>query len=108
MRRSKRCREMDKSVDGAKLYSLAEAIEILQKCPPVKFDQSVELSLKTGVDAQKSDQQVRGTVSLPNGTGKRIILVVFARGDKVKEALDAGADYAGNEELFEKIKDGWT
>lgn len=108
MRRSKRVREIDKSVDVSKTYSLSEAIEILKKCPPVKFDQSVELSLKTGVDAQKSDQQVRGTVSLPNGTGKRVVLVVFARGDKVKEALDAGADYAGNEELFEKIKDGWT
>ncbi len=66
----------------------------------------MELSLKTGVDAQKSDQQVRGTVSLPNGTGKRIVIVVFAKGDKIKEALDAGADFAGNEELFEKIKDG--
>jgi large subunit ribosomal protein L1 len=91
-----------------KVYSLAEAIEILQKCPPVKFDQSVELSLKTGVDAQKSDQQVRGTVSLPNGTGKRSTILVFAKGEKVKEALDAGADYAGNEEYFEKIKNGWT
>lgn len=108
MRRSKRVREIEKSVDVSKAYTLDEAIEILKKCPPVKFDQSVELSLKTGVDAQKSDQQVRGTVSLPNGTGKRVVLVVFARGDKVKEALDAGADYAGNEELFEKIKDGWV
>src|SRR5690348_13457977 len=108
MRRSKRIREIEKSVDVSKTYTLDEAIEILKKCPPVKFDQSVELSLKTGVDAQKSDQQVRGTVSLPNGTGKRVVLVVFARGDKVKEALEAGADYAGNEELFEKIKDGWV
>jgi large subunit ribosomal protein L1 len=108
MRRSKRVREIAKTVDVSKTYTLDEAIEILKKCPPVKFDQSVELSLKTGVDAQKSDQQVRGTVSLPNGTGKRMTLVVFARGDKVKEAQDAGADYVGNEELFEKIKGGWT
>ncbi len=107
MHRSKRFREIDKSIDATKLHSLDQAIEILKKCPPVKFDQSVELSLKTGVDAQKSDQQVRGTVSLPNGTGKRSIIVVFAKGDKVKEALDAGADYAGNEEYFEKIKNGW-
>ncbi len=85
-----------------------EAIEILKKCPPVKFDQSVELSLKTGVDVQKSEQQVRGTVSLPNGTGKRVVIVVFAKGDKVKEALEAGADFAGTEELFEKVKGGWT
>ena len=108
MSRSKRFREIEKSVDIAKMYTLDEAIEILKNCPPVKFDQTVELSLKTGIDAQKSDQQVRGTVSLPNGTGKRIVIVVFARGDKIKEALNAGADYAGNKELFEKLKNGWT
>jgi large subunit ribosomal protein L1 len=107
MHRSKRFREIDKVVDKTKAYPLDEAIEILKKCPPLKFDQSVELSLKTGVDVQKSEQVVRGTVSLPNGTGKRIVIVVFAKGDKVKEALNAGADFAGNEELFEKIKSGW-
>jgi large subunit ribosomal protein L1 len=107
MHRSKRFREMDKLVDKTKVYSLDEAIEILKKCPPVKFDQSVELSLKTGVDVQKSEQLVRGTVSLPNGTGKHITIVVFARGEKINEALNAGADFAGNEELFEKIKSGW-
>lgn len=107
-KKSKRFREIEKMVDVEKLYSLQEAIDTLKKCPPVKFDQSVELSLKTGVDARKSDQQVRGTVSLPNGTGKRVVLVVFARGEKIKEALDAGADYAGNEELLEKVKNGWT
>jgi large subunit ribosomal protein L1 len=107
MHRSKRFREIDKLVDIAKFYTVEESIEILKKCPPVKFDQSVELSLKTGVDVQKSEQLVRGTVLLPNGTGKRIIIVVFAKGEKIKEALDAGADFAGNEELFEKIKSGW-
>ena len=107
MHRSKRFREIDKLIDVTKAYTVDEAIEILKKCPPVKFDQSVELSLKTGVDAQKSEQLVRGTVSLPNGTGKSIVIVVFAKGDKIKEALDAGADFAGNEELFEKIKSGW-
>jgi large subunit ribosomal protein L1 len=107
MHRSKRFREIDKLVDITKSYPLDEAIEILKKCPPVKFDQSVELSLKTGVDVQKSEQLVRGTVSLPNGTGKRIVIVVFAKGEKIKEALNAGADFAGNEELFEKIKSGW-
>ena len=107
MHRSKRCREIDSQVDVTKAYTLDEAIAILKKCPPVKFDQSVELSLKTGVDVQKSEQLVRGTVSLPNGTGKRVVIVVIAKGDKIKEALDAGADFAGNEELFEKIKGGW-
>lgn len=104
---SKRFREIEKLYKTEKSYSLQEAIEILKKCPPTKFDQSVELSLKTGVEAQKSDQQVRSTVSLPNGTGKKIVLVVFARGEKIKEALDAGADFAGNEDLLEKIKSGW-
>ena len=107
MHRSKRFREIDKLVDVTKSYTLDQAIEFLKKCPPVKFDQSVELSLKTGVDVQKSEQLVRGTVSLPNGTGKRIVIVVFAKGEKIKEALNAGADFAGNEELFEKIKSGW-
>lgn len=104
---SKRFREIAKLASADKRYSLAEAIDILKKCPPVKFDQSVEVALKTGVDSSKSDQQVRGTVSLPNGTGKKMILVVFARGEKIKEALDAGADFAGNEELLEKVKNGW-
>jgi len=104
---SKRFREIAKLVDADKSYTIAEAIEVLKKCPPVKFDQSVEIALKTGVDSSKSDQQVRGTVSLPNGTGKKMVLVVFARGEKIKEALDAGADFAGNEELLEKIKNGW-
>jgi large subunit ribosomal protein L1 len=106
--KSKRFREIAKLVDPEKSYSLDQAIDILQKCPPVKFDQSVEVSLKTGVDIRKSDQQVRGTVSLPNGTGKNVRVVVIAKGDKLKEATDAGADYAGNEELLEKIKGGWT
>lgn len=105
--RSKRFREIAKLCKAEKSYTLQEAIEVLKKCPPTKFDQSVEISLKTGVEAQKSDQQVRGTVSLPNGTGKKMVLVVFARGEKVKEALDAGADFAGNEDLLEKIKSGW-
>ena len=104
---SKRFREIAKVVSSEKSYTISEAIDLLKKCPPVKFDQSVEVSLKTGVDSSKSDQQVRGTVSLPNGTGKKIVLVVFARGEKIKEALDAGADFAGNEELLEKLKNGW-
>ena len=90
---SKRFREIAKMYEIGKSYTLQEAVEILKKCPPTKFDQSLELSLKTGVEAQKSDQQVRGTVSLPNGTGKKVVLIVFARGEKIQEALDAGAAY---------------
>jgi large subunit ribosomal protein L1 len=106
--KSKRSREIAKQVDTQKVYKLEEAIAILQKCPPVKFDQSVDVALRTGIDLQKSDQQVRGVVSLPNGTGKKSVVVVFAKGDKVKEALEAGADFAGNEDLLEKVKEGWT
>lgn len=107
-RRSKRIREIAKSVDATKAYTIADAIAILKKCPPVKFNQTVELSLKLGVDPRRSDQSVRGTVSLPNGTGKTMKILVFAKGDKVKEALEAGADYAGHDELFEKVNGGWT
>lgn len=105
---SKRFREIAKKVDAQKLYTISEAIDILKQCPPVKFDQSVGLSLLTGVDPRKSDQHIRGTVSLPNGTGKTMVILVLAKGDKVKEALAAGADYAGNDELIEKINGGWT
>lgn len=99
---------MAKLVDQQKLYKIEEAIDILKKAPPVKFDQSVDLALKTGIDIQKSDQQVRGIASLPNGTGKKLRCLVFAKGEKVKEALDAGAAYAGHDELLEKVKGGWT
>ena len=107
-RSSKRNREIAKSLDPLKVYNVNEAIAILKEAPPVKFDQTVEISIKLGVDPKRSDQSVRGTVSLPNGTGKTIKILVFARGDKIKEALDAGADYAGHDELIEKINGGWT
>lgn len=95
-------------VDAMKAYTVAEAVELLKKCPPVKFDQSVEVSLKIGVDPRRTDQHVRGTVSLPNGTGKTMRILVFAKGDKIKEAMDAGASYAGHDELLEKVNGGWT
>lgn len=107
-RPSKRTREIAKMLEAQKAYDIKEAIAILKKCPPVKFDQSVDISLKIGVDPRRSDQHVRGTVSLPNGTGKSLKILVFAKGDKIKEALDAGADYAGHDELFEKVSGGWT
>ncbi len=107
-RQSKRNREIAGMVEPLKVYTIQEAIEILQRCPPVKFDQSVDISLKIGVDPRRSDQLVRGTVSLPNGTGKTLKILVFAKGEKVKEALEAGADYVGADELFEKVSGGWT
>jgi large subunit ribosomal protein L1 len=107
-RPSKRTREIAKKVDVTKTYTVQEAVEILKECPSVKFDQSIDISMKIGVDPRRTDQLVRGTVSLPNGTGKKIRILVFAKGDKVKEALDVGADFAGNDELFEKVNGGWT
>ena len=107
-RPSKRTREIAKKVEADKVYTLQEAVELIKNCPPIKFDQSVDISIKMGVDPRKNDQQVRGTVSLPNGTGKKMRILAFAKGEKVQEALDAGAEYAGNDELFEKVKGGWT
>lgn len=107
-KRSKRMQEIDKLVDKQKVYKLDEAIALLKKCPSVKFLQSINVALRVGIDVKKSDQQVRGTVSLPHGTGQSVVLVVIAKGDKAKEALDAGADFAGGDELLEKIKGGWT
>lgn len=95
-------------MDVTKTYTVKEAVEILKKCPPVKFDQTLDVALKMGVDPRRTDQHVRGTVSLPNGTGKTISILVFARGEKVKEALAAGADYAGDDELLEKVSGGWS
>lgn len=107
-KKSKRLKEVEKQYDAEKLYTLKEAVEILKSCPTVKFDQSVEVSLKSGINVKKSDQQVRGTVALPHGIGKEIKVLVFARGDKVKEAEEASADIVGNDDLFEKVKGGWT
>lgn len=106
--KSKRVREMHTLVDKEKRYLLEEAVELLQKSPSVKFDQTVDIAVRLGVDPKKSDQQVRGTVSLPHGTGKELVVLVFATGEKVSEALAAGAKYAGSDELFEKVKGGWT
>lgn len=106
--RSKRMKKIDALIDLNRSYSVEEAITALKKCPPVKFDQSLNIALKIGIDPKKSDQQVRGTVSLPNGTGQTVSVVVIAKGDKAKEAEAAGADYVGSEELLEKIKGGWT
>jgi len=109
MRRpNKRIREAIKKVDWVKPCSLSEAVVILKQFPPVKFDQTVEVALRMGVDPRKSDQAVRGTVSLPNGTGRKVRILVFARGEKVQEALAAGADFAGNDELLAKVAEGWV
>ncbi len=89
-------------------YPLEKAIELLKATPPVKFDQSLEVSLKLGVDPRKTDQGVRGTVSLPHGTGKAMRVLVFAKGDKALEAVNAGAEFVGFDEYFERVRNGWT
>ncbi|NGX48883.1 MAG: 50S ribosomal protein L1 [Candidatus Anoxychlamydiales bacterium] len=107
MKKSKRAKKISQIVEENQKLNTVEAIELLKKCPKLKFDESIEMSIKLGVDPKKSDQQVRGTVSLPHGSGKTLKVLVFAKANKVQEALDAGADYAGAEEYVEKIKGGW-
>ena len=105
---SKRYAECAKLVDSSKEYEIKEALEIIEKMPKTKFDQTVELHVKLGVDSKHADQQVRGTVVLPNGTGKTQRVLVFAKGPKAEEAEKAGADFVGAEELIPKIQnDNW-
>lgn len=100
-------REIASKVDANRNYSLLQALELLQNQPKVRFDQSVEISLKLGVDPRKSDQSVRGTVALPHGTGRKRTVLVFAKGEKAREALQAGAEFAGFEEYYERVREGW-
>ena len=108
MKKSKRYVESAKLVDSNKEYEIKEALEIIEKMPKTKFDQTLELHVKLGVDSKHADQQVRGTVVLPNGTGKTQRVLVFAKGPKAEEAEKAGADFVGAEELIPKIQnDNW-
>lgn len=108
MKLAKRAKKIKETVDTTKKYTLQQAVESLKGCPPAKFDESVELSLLLGVDPKKSDQQVRGTVLLPSGTGKSIRVVALCKGDNVKKAEEAGAQHVGDADLIAKIKGGWT
>ncbi len=94
-------------VDRTRLYSLEEAVNLVKELSYAKFDETVDFAVNLGVDPKKSDQMVRGTVVLPHGTGKTVRVLVFAKGEKEKEARDAGADYVGAEDLVEKITKGW-
>ena len=106
--RGKRYQEAEKLVDKTKAYSAQEALDLIQKMPKPKFDETVELHVKLGVDSKQADQQVRGTTVLPNGTGKTQRVLVFAKGPKAEEAKNAGADFVGAEELIPKIeKENW-
>ena len=108
MKKGKRYQECEKLIDSSKTYTAEEALEVIEKMPKTKFDETLELHVKLGVDSKQADQQVRGTVVLPNGTGKTKRVLVFAKGDKAKEAEAAGADFVGAEELVPKIeKENW-
>lgn len=104
----KKYQESAKLIEADKVYDPEEAILLIQKMPSVKFDATLEVSVKLGVDPKHADQQVRGAVVLPNGTGKTKRVLVFAKGEKAKEAELAGADFVGAEDMVEKIQGGWT
>ena len=103
-KRGKKYQDSAKLVDRSNLYDVNEALDLVTKTAKANFDETVELAVRLGVDPRHADQQVRGTVVLPNGTGKEIRVLVLAKGEKIKEAEAAGADYAGGEELVEKIQ----
>ena len=108
MKRGKKYVEAAKLVDRTQQYEVPEAVALVKKTAVAKFDETVEAHFRLGVDGRHADQQVRGAVVLPHGTGKKVRVLVFAKGDKIDEALAAGADYAGGEELIPKIQnDGW-
>ncbi len=107
MKRSKAYRQADEQIDRARLYSPAEAVGLARKTATTKFDPTVEVALRLGVDPRKADQMVRGTVLLPHGTGKTARVLVFATGDRAEEARAAGADYVGSDDLLERIQGGF-
>ncbi|MEL0174573.1 MAG: 50S ribosomal protein L1 [bacterium] len=94
--------------DSDSIYNLEQAIEIVKKASSAKFDESVDLAINLNVDPRHAEQNIRVSTSLPRGTGKKVVLLVLAQGEKVQEALDAGADYCGNKEYLDKIKSGWV
>jgi large subunit ribosomal protein L1 len=108
MRKTKRNKELHEKVNISSEYKLDEAIDTLKGNSKVKFDESLDCAIRLGVDPKHADQMVRGTVSLPHGTGKKVKVLVIAKDPLTQEALDAGADYAGFEEYLEKIKGGWA
>lgn len=108
MKLSKRLQAIRKNVDTKKEYTIEEAIKILKENSKVKFTESLDCAVRLGVDPRHADQMVRGTVSLPHGTGKQVRVLVLAKGSLAEEALKAGAEYAGFEEYIEKIKNGWA
>ena len=107
MKRSKAYRAAAEAVDPDTLYSPAEAVSLVKKTATTTYDATVEVALRLGVDPRKADQMVRGTVNLPNGTGKTARVLVFATGERAQQAVDAGADHVGSDDLIERIQGGW-
>ncbi|TQN33059.1 LSU ribosomal protein L1P [Haloactinospora alba] len=107
MKRSKNHRNASQLVDRSRLYSPAEAVQLAKRTSPAKFDATIEVALRLGVDPRKADQMVRGTVNLPHGTGKTARVLVFATGDRAEQARAAGADYVGDDELVEQVQAGF-
>ena len=107
MQRSKAYRKAAEQIDRSRLYSPAQAVALAKKTSPTKFDATVEVALRLGVDPRRADQMVRGTVNLPNGTGKTARVLVFATGDRAGEATAAGADFVGSDDLIERIQGGF-
>ena len=97
-----------KTIDRDSVYSLNDAVKLIKSSSPAKFDETIDICMNLGVDPRHADQIVRGTVSMPNGTGKDVSILVLAKGDSVDKAKEAGADFAGSDEFLEKIKSGWT
>ncbi len=107
MEHGKRYRKGSERIDRARRYSVVEAVEIVKANASAKFDETIEVAARLGVDPRHSDQQVRGTVVLPHGTGKTVRVLVLTKGEKEKEAKDAGADHVGNQEFLKKLGEGW-
>jgi large subunit ribosomal protein L1 len=108
MERGKRLRGLSEKVEKNKKYPLSEAVRLVKGVATAKFDETVEVAMRLGVDPKQSDQNIRGAVSLPHGIGKKIRVLVFAKGEKEREATQAGADFVGGTDLIEKIQKGWT
>lgn len=107
MAEGKRLKNLRKAIDSSKKYTIDEAFKLVVKSAVAKFDESIEVAVRLGVDPKQGDQQVRGAIALPNGMGKNVRVVVFAKGPKEQEAKNAGADYVGADDLVQKITDGW-
>lgn len=107
-KRGKHYRAAAEKIDPVKKYELSEALQLAKDGVSAKFDQTVDVAVRLGVDPRKADQNIRGSVVLPKGTGKKFRILVFAKGDKEKEALDAGAEFAGGDDLAKKIQGGWV